>query len=128
MCWAQLGVTAAVMLLADAAWLSYIAPEFRAMIAGIQGSPMVAKLIPAAICYVVMILGLWYLVIRPAGRDITAAATQGAALGATVYGVYEMTNLAIIKSWSPRLALMDWIWGTVLFAGTAAAATYVAGA
>jgi uncharacterized membrane protein len=115
------------MLLADAAWLTYIAPEFRAMIAGIQGSPMVAKYIPAAICYAVMILGLWYLVIRPAGRDIGVAATQGAALGATVYGVYEMTNLATIKNWSPRLALMDWIWGTLLFAGTAAAATYVTG-
>jgi uncharacterized membrane protein len=116
------------MLLADAAWLSAIAPEFRTMIAGIQGSPMGVKYIPVAICYAVMILGLWYLVIRPAGRDITAAATQGAALGATVYGVYEMTNLATIKNWSPKIALMDWIWGTVLFAGTAAAATYVAGA
>ncbi len=108
------------MLVADAAWLSYIAPEFRAMIAGIQGSPMAARLVPAAICYVVMIFGLWYFVIRVAS-DPVAAATQGAALGATVYGVYEMTNLAIIKGWSPRLALMDWIWGTLLFAGTAAA-------
>lgn len=124
MCWTQLGVTAIVMLAADAAWLTYIAPEFRAMIAGIQGSPMVAKYIPAAICYVVMILGLWWFVIRHA-RDAISAATQGAALGATVYGVYEMTNLATIKGWNSRIALMDWIWGTLLFAGTAAAATYV---
>ena len=115
------------MRLADAAWLTYIAPEFRAMIASVQGSPMVAKMIPAAICYAVMILGLWYLVIRPAGKDVATAATQGAALGATVYGVYEMTNLATIKNWNPRIALMDWIWGTILFAGTAAAATYVTG-
>lgn len=125
MCWAQLGVTAAVMLLADSAWLTYIAPEFRAMIAGIQGSPMVVKYVPVAICYVVMILGLWFFAIRPSGRDVVAAATQGAALGATVYGVYETTNLATIKGWSPRIALMDWIWGTLLFAGTAAAAVHV---
>jgi uncharacterized membrane protein len=115
------------MLLADAAWLSYIAPDFRAMVAKIQGSPMSAKMVPAAICYVVMILGLWYFVIRGAGRDPMEAATQGAALGATVYGVYEMTNLAIIKDWSPRLAVMDWIWGTVLFAGTAAATVALTG-
>ena len=128
MCLTQLGVTAGVMLLADAAWLTAIAPEFRAMIAGIQGSPMGVKYIPVAICYAVMILGLWYFAIRPARGDYGIAATQGAALGATVYGVYEMTNLATIKNWSPKIALMDWIWGTVLFAGTAAAATYVAGA
>jgi uncharacterized membrane protein len=120
MCWIELAATAGIMLVADAAWLSYIAPEFRAMIAGIQGSPMTARLVPAAICYAVMILGLWYFVIRSASDPVTAA-TQGAALGATVYGVYEMTNLATIKGWNSRIALMDWIWGTLLFAGTASA-------
>lgn len=112
------------MLLADAAWLSYIAPDFRAMLAKIQGSPAAPfRMGPAALCYAVMILGLWHFVIRPAAGDPVTAATQGAALGATVYGVYEMTNLATIKGWSTRFAVMDWIWGTLLFAGTAAAVT-----
>ena len=35
----------------------------------------------------------------------------GAGLGLVVYGVYDLTNLATLRGWSPALAIVDILWG-----------------
>jgi len=114
----QIAAMTATMLVLDAVWLSYIAPTFRTMIAAIQKSPMEIRWWPTAVVYVLMIAGLWWFVVRPATSWETAAA-NGAALGAIVYGVYDMTNLATIKGYDAAVAIKDMTWGAVLFAATA---------
>ena len=36
-------------------------------------------------------------------------------LGAIIYGVYATTNYALINNWEPKIALIDTIWGGILF-------------
>jgi len=95
------------------------------MIAALQGSPLVIRWAPAALCYVVMILGLWFFAVRGI-RNWQEAAGRGAALGALVYGVYDLTNHATLSRYPLEFALRDWVWGTFLFAAAAAAATSIA--
>jgi uncharacterized membrane protein len=40
--------------------------------------------------------------------------------GLVIYGVYDSTNYAMLKKWNPYLAMMDTLWGGVLFATTTA--------
>jgi uncharacterized membrane protein len=121
MCWKQIAIIAVVMVALDAVWLAYVAPTFRTMVAAIQKSPMQIRWIPAAIVYVLMIAGLWWFVVRPA-TSWESAAANGAALGAVVYGVYDMTNLTTLTNYSPAVAIKDMAWGSFLFAATAATA------
>jgi uncharacterized membrane protein len=35
-----------------------------------------------------------------------------------MYGVYDATNMALLKKWLPDLALMDTLWGALLMTAT----------
>ena len=120
--WSQLLVIALLMLALDAAWLTARAAVSGTVIAAIQGSPLSIRWPAAALCYLVMIVGLWWFAVRPA-VDWTDAAFSGAALGAVAYGVYDLTNYATLKRFPLSYALADWAWGTALFA-VVAAVTY----
>jgi len=39
-------------------------------------------------------------------------------LGFTTYGIYELTNLATITQWNIPIAIIDTIWGGILYAST----------
>jgi steroid 5-alpha reductase family enzyme/uncharacterized membrane protein len=53
-------------------------------------------------------------------KTIPSAFLNGGLYGFSCYGVYEFTNLALIQNWPFPMALVDWIWGTLLCAITAA--------
>lgn len=44
---------------------------------------------------------------------------RGMLLGATVYGVYHLTNLATLPYWDTRFMVVDWLWGTLVTAALA---------
>jgi uncharacterized membrane protein len=39
-------------------------------------------------------------------------------LGFCIYGIYDLTNLALFKHWDVKLAVLDMCWGGILFAIT----------
>jgi len=51
---------------------------------------------------------------------------HGAALGFTVYGVYDFTNLATLRGWSILVNLVDLMWGTLLCATACAISVWAA--
>lgn len=122
--WQQLLTVAVVMTALDAAWLTARAAVSGTVFAAIQGSPLSIRWPAAALCYAVMIVGLWWFAVRPA-VTLEDAAWAGAALGALVYGVYDLTNYATLQRFPLSYALADWAWGTFLFAVVAAAARAV---
>jgi uncharacterized membrane protein len=111
-----------LLLLLDAVWLTAIAPASRRLIAGIQGSPLEIRWIPAAIVYLLITAGVVAFAVSPA-EGILDAAGRGALLGLIIYGVYDLTNLATLTKYTVPYALADIAWGTFL-CGTTAAATY----
>jgi len=109
------GLSAIVMLLLDAIYLTSIKKYFNKQIKSIQGTNIQFKFVPALITYIFLIFGINYFIIRKR-RSIKDAAI----LGMVIYGVYEFTNLTLFKNWRLLTAFIDTLWGTILFALTAA--------
>ena len=59
----------------------------------VQGSAMQVNYLGAALCYVFLIAGINYFIIKP-NRSVTDAFL----LGLVIYGVYETTNYALFKN------------------------------
>ena len=53
---------------------------------------------------------MYYFIIYKKGSYLDAF-----LLGFFIYGVYETTNMAIIKNWDYRIGLIDLSWGGFLF-------------
>lgn len=111
----QYVLSAIVMLALDFVYLSFNKSAYETMVVHIQRVVMKVKVLPALVCYVFLIFGLNYFILSRRRSVLEAF-----LLGLVIYGVYDSTNLAIFKKWDTKLALMDGLWGGVLFALTAA--------
>ena len=113
---ALLWLSAAVLFLAiDMIWLTKIA---RGLYMGEIG-PLLLETpnMGAAIAfYALYITGLTLFVLLPAyeANSVGKALLMGAALGAVAYGTYDLTNLAVMRDFTTRIALVDLAWGTIL--------------
>ena len=125
----DLVVLAIIVLALDAVFLYTISDMFSRQIMLVQGTALKVNIPSAAICYVLIVLGLYYFVLRHIivpNASSAAAAIQNIRLrdgmiaafflGVFVYGVYETTTLALLRNWSPMTAVIDTTWGGTLFA------------
>jgi len=76
----------------------------------------------AALCYIFLIYGLYYFIIKD-NKKINDAFL----LGLFVYGVYELTNKSLLKDWSYKTVITDTLWGGVLFSLTTYLTYYILG-
>jgi uncharacterized membrane protein len=67
----------------------------------------------AILCYIFLIIGLNYFIIRPR-RSIQDAFL----LGLVIYAVFETTNKTLFSNWSWITVIIDSLWGGILFAVT----------
>jgi uncharacterized membrane protein len=106
-----LAVTASVLLM-DACWLTLNYKYHEKLFASVQNSPMTVRLIPAALVYVLIPLALYYFAIQPSKSEKDSL-IKGSLLGLSMYGLYDLTNLATLKGWTTEMAIRDTLWGTV---------------
>ena len=102
------------MLILDSLYLSSIGTMFSNLVVNIQRTALMIKPIGVILCYLVLILGFYYFILKDKRSPMDAF-----LLGVFVYAVYELTNYATIKKWPVSLVLLDSVWGGVLFALTA---------
>jgi uncharacterized membrane protein len=109
----RLLVSAIVFVCLDALYLNLVKNYFSKQVQNIQGSEIKVNYLAAVICYIFLISGLNYFIIRP-HRSVNDAFL----FGIVIYGVYETTNWAIFKNWSVFSVILDTLWGGILFALT----------
>ena len=106
-----------VLGVVDALWLSFYARKlFKPTLGDIaRDTP---RWIAAGLFYLLYPAGLVFFAAAPALQSAswTMALTRGALFGFFTYMTYDLTNLASIKAWTTRLAVLDMIWGTFLTA------------
>lgn len=120
------GVVAAFVLVADLVWLGVVMKGFYAREIGelMRRSPdgLAPRWGAALLVYVLIPAGI-VLFVRPRLGDVGAETWQtlgwGAAFGAILYGVYDLTNLAILEKWTLKVAVADMLWGSALSAAAA---------
>jgi uncharacterized membrane protein len=107
-------LTLVVFLSLDFAFLYSMRSLFEKQIIAVQGKPVVFNVYAALVCYIALIFGIYYFIIREKRSILDAF-----LMGIVVYAVFETTNLALLSKWSYKTAIIDTLWGGTLFALTA---------
>ena len=106
-------LSAIVLISIDFVYLNVMRGYLDNQLKSVQGSDVKFNYLGAALCYVFLIAGLNYFIIKPK-RSVSDAFL----LGIVIYGVYETTNYATFKNWSLLTVIIDTLWGGLLFAAT----------
>jgi uncharacterized membrane protein len=106
-------VSAIVFVSIDFIYLNVMKGYFNNQIQSIQGTEVKMNYLGAALCYIFLIVGINYFIIKP-----RKSVNEAFLLGIVIYGVYETTNYALFKKWSLLTVIIDTLWGGLLFAAT----------
>ena len=108
-------------------WLSYATKSFYRPLLGdlISEKPV---LWAAGLFYVLYMFGMAVIVIQPCiePSGLTKSLYTGFIFGLVAYGTYNLTNMAVIKDWSPTVVFVDMFWGGALTAVSATSGIYLA--
>ena len=106
-------VSAIIFITTDFVYLNVIKDVFNKQIKSVQGSDVKVNYLGVAVCYIFLIVGINYFIIKP-----RKSVSDAFLLGLVIYGVYETTNYALFKNWSILTVIIDTLWGGLLFAST----------
>lgn len=112
------------VFVADFVWLGVVMKNFyqhelgQIMRQNEQG--FAPRIFPAVIVYILIPVGIM-LFVGPKAPDksLATAAIWGALFGLVVYGIYDLSNLAVLDKWTMRVTIADILWGTSLCSATA---------
>jgi uncharacterized membrane protein len=106
-------ISAILFISIDSIYLNIIKGFFQKQIQSVQGSAIQINFLGAALCYLFLVVGLNYFIIKP-----RKSVSEAFLLGLIIYGVFETTNYALFKNWSILTVIVDTLWGGILFAVT----------
>ena len=109
----KLLVSVIIFVVLDSIYLHLIKNYFTNQIRLVQGSSIKMNYFATIICYILLVFGINYFIIKP-HRSVHDAFL----LGLVIYGVYETTNMALFSKWSWLTVIIDTLWGGILFALT----------
>ena len=104
-----IAVSGITMLLLDAIYLTVNKDLFANQVVDVQRVVLEFRPLGALMCYILLIFGLYYFIIKDKKSLLDAF-----LFGIVIYGVYESTNYAILKKWSPKVLVVDTLWGGIL--------------
>jgi uncharacterized membrane protein len=110
----KVATTFVIFVILDSIYLFMMKGYFDNQIKSIQGSIIKMNLLPAVLCYISLVFGLYYFIIKDKKPLL-----QAFLLGLVIYSVYETTNWALFTAWKPTTVLIDTLWGGILFTLTA---------
>ncbi len=119
-------VVLVVFLAIDSLWLFNAARLFYRPEIGqlLKDQP---NFVVAFIFYAIYALGLLVFVVSPnlAAPNMGKVLLYGGFFGLVAYATYDMTNLATMKGFTTKIAIIDMAWGTVLSASVSVAAIWL---
>lgn len=96
----------------DFLWLGKIAKSFYDKeFAAFQRT---VNWLPAILVYILIPLGLLLLVLPKTNGNPLLGLVWGAFYGLVGYGIYDLTNFAILANWSLKLTVVDMVWGAFI--------------
>lgn len=105
----------------DFLWLGFVVKDFNlrqlSLIGRIEDGRFDLLYAPVWIVYLLMAASVAYFVLPriPSGAPLWQAFLNGAAMGLIAFGIFDMTNLAILKNYPVPFALVDMAWGTFAY-------------
>ena len=111
--WKSIIIIATIMLVLDFSYLYLFRDFMLPLLKNIQKTDLKIRFASALACYILLVSGLYYFIIRK-----NAPVKDAFLLGVLINGVYETTNYAFFNEWSPLLVLLDTLWGGILLSTT----------
>ncbi len=111
----------AAFIVLDFLWLNFVMSSFNArQLAGIgrlNNGKFEILYGPAACAYILMAASVAFFVLPRVGSDgsVLSSWLLGAFMGLIVYGIFDMTNMAVLKDYPWPFALADMAWGTFVY-------------
>ncbi|NJL44416.1 MAG: DUF2177 family protein [Nitrosarchaeum sp.] len=106
-----------LIILLDFLWIGVLMSGFYKNQIGslllMKDGKLQAKILPAVLVWALLVAGI-LLFAHPLAGHSTSAALWGALLGIIIYGVYDLTNYALLKGWTLPVVLVDITWGGIL--------------
>lgn len=100
-----------LLIIFDSIYIYINQKTFQNTVIDIQRVVLTVKPVGVIVTYLFLMFALNYFIIsRFKGPE------EAFLLGLVIYGVFEGTCYAIFKKWSLNLAIMDTLWGGILFA------------
>ena len=116
-----------VFLIIDVIWLSFAVKQFYRPQLGplLLDKPVMWA---AVLFYIIYVVGLSIVIISPNlhQEHMLKFLLQAFVFGFVAYGTYNLTNMAVIKDWSPTVVFVDMFWGGSLTAVSASTGLYLA--
>ena len=109
------------LLALDAIWLWVRAAFHDRFFYAVQQAPLVVRWIPAALVYLILAAALTWGVLRRT-ETVREAVVSGAIVGGTLYGFYDLTNMATLARWTWNMTIVDTLWGALASAAAAGVA------
>jgi uncharacterized membrane protein len=104
-------ISAILLVVVDFFYLNIIRSYFENQVKIVQGTPLQVNFLGIILCYIFLIFGLNYFIIKS-----KRSAYDAFLLGILIYGVFETTNYALFNKWSIFTVILDTLWGGTLFA------------
>jgi uncharacterized membrane protein len=111
-------VISTLILVIDILVLTALKDVWKSTVELIQHKPFKVKLHYALACYMLLIFGHYYFVFKNIDRSnwIEQTLKNGFLFGFVTYGVFDLTNLAILTDYPLSVAALDMMWGGILMA------------
>ena len=120
-------IASLIFLIIDVIWLSFATKSFYRPLLGnlILDKPVFWA---AGLFYLLYMFGMAVIVIQPCiePNSLFKVLYTGFVFGLVAYGTYNLTNMAVIKDWSPTVVFVDMFWGGSLTALSATSGLYIA--
>jgi uncharacterized membrane protein len=119
-------LTTLVFFAIDLTWIGLVAKKFYWGNIG-QLLKDDVNWVAALIFYLLYIVGIFVFAILPSVENdsIKSAIFYGALFGFFCYATYDLTNLATLKGFPLKVAVVDMIWGTILTGAVSTAGFYI---
>ena len=120
-------IASLIFLIIDVIWLSFATKSFYRPLIGnlLSDKPVMWA---AALFYILYVFGMALVVIQPCidSASLFKTVYTGFVFGLVAYGTYNLTNMAVIKGWSPTVTFVDMFWGGSLTAISATTGIFLA--
>ena len=115
-----------IFLLIDMIWLS-TAPKLLYK-PNLPGMLLDKPVMWAAILfYIIYSIGITLIILRPAlaNDSLFDAFWTALVFGLVAYGTWSLTNMAVLKGWSPLVTFLDMFWGGIVTSTSSVITIYI---
>ena len=103
----------------DIFWMGFLAKKlYRRHLSHVMLKPenmLTQQWFAAALAWLAIVFGtLIFVLPQTTNASLMDTASLGGIFGGLMYGIYELTNYALLKHWPITIVAMDILWGTFL--------------